>query len=242
MVFICIDMQPYAEVCSILHSYSAFSFQLKLPVVLRYCKDPDAEKRKASPCRFHAYRTASGLQTSGGLQVCLALRAWNVMQFCRVTVGNGMEWAPFSASIFWLISAPYDSFCAYSKQKPACVISGRGIFLFSLGMCIHFSGKYAHCFASKCAKWKDTKSDAIALTWEKFSKQKAVKLYTATYSNICFCLLAIRGCRYVRYVSKWFKMLLQHVAFFALQVEEVGLALDVLMRTSAVNERNIWII
>ena len=231
-------MQKYAVYSTLIQRFpSSWSFQF----FLRYCKDPDAEKRKASPCRFHAiYRTASGLQTSGGRFAGVSGTLCGHGISCNA-VGN-LEWAPFSAcSIFWLISARYDSF-VHIRSKNRHVWFPDGEFCFCWVFVFIFQENTLRCFASKCAKWKDTKSDAIALTWEKLSKQKAVKLYTITYSNIYFCLLAIRGCRYVRYVSKWFKMLLQHVAFFALQVEEVGLALDVLMRTSAVNERNIWII
>jgi hypothetical protein len=70
-------MQPYAEVCSILHSYSAFSFQLKLPVfpdIARILMQRSARRRRADFMPFTELLQDFRLQ-EGGLQVCLALYA-----------------------------------------------------------------------------------------------------------------------------------------------------------------------
>ena len=125
----------YAEVCSILHSSRGFSFRSKL-LILRYCKDPDAEKRKASPCR--KIMPFTELFQYLRREVCrCGTVCWHGIS-CNVA-GN-LECAPFPAhSMFYLISARCDSFCGYLKQKPACVISRRGISSVSLRICTHFS-------------------------------------------------------------------------------------------------------
>ena len=86
-VLICIDMQPYAEVCSILHSYSAFSFQLKLPVfpeILQgsWCREAQGVAVPISCHLQNCFRTSDFRR-----EVCRCvwhfMRAWNIMQCCR---------------------------------------------------------------------------------------------------------------------------------------------------------------
>ena len=143
----------YAEVCSILHSSWAFSFRLKL-LILRYCKDPDAEKRKASPCR--KIMPFTELFQDFRREVCrCGTLCWHGIS-CNVA-GN-LESATFPAhssiaffDIFCLISARCDSFFyGYSKQKPACVISR--IYCWELALISIISQENRlRCFAS-CAE------------------------------------------------------------------------------------------
>lgn len=152
-VLICNPMQKYAVYSTLIQRFpSSWSFQF----FLRYCKDPDAEKRKASPCRFHAiYRTASGLQTSGGRFAGVSGTLCGHGISCN-TVGN-LEWAPFSAcSIFWLISARYDSFVHIRSKNRHVWFPDGEFYCFRWVFVFIFQENTLRCFASKCAKWKDT--------------------------------------------------------------------------------------